>query len=241
MKKLNAYLILFLLLGPWSNPLSAQRDTLVELGKNFLFEDGIYLSFESFRTNRPDFTWKELSADVYTNPQTFLTQLGRVNVRDSAGFSIHPDSLWGLSLGGIPYVRLAHRPFNKPMSVFAGLQLRGNICYFSFEDESVRKIPMPVYNPLTGKPYKVGFVERVQKLIYEKLMRFEDGSIVDFTLENFKEWIKDDEKLLNTVNDFTQQEVIDKLFKCLLIYDDRNIVKIRTTIEEPSKKRSSRQ
>lgn len=205
-------------------------DTLVLLGKNFHFQDGIYTNYEAFRNNRPDAKWEEVKAEVYTNPQNFSTQLGTIEWKDSSRFELQADSLWGVCLGGIPYIRLPYRPMDKPMTVFAGLQLRGNICYFSFEDEVKRKIPMPVYNPLTGKPYQVGYVERVQRITYEKLLRFESGQIVDFTYDNFREWISDDPKLLNTVNELSEAEIYQKLFKCLLIYDDRNPVKVPSPV-----------
>ena len=58
-------------------------------------------------------------------------------------------------------------------------------------------------------------------------MHFETGEVKDFTVENFLQWIQDDENLVETIMELSEEERQEKLFKCLLIYVDRNEVKIR--------------
>ncbi len=214
--------------------LSAQQDTIAAphdtllLTKNFKFTDGIYLSFESFQANQPDYALSELKAELYTNPQNFMTQVQQIMVPVEEGFdTLSIEKVWGLSIAGIPYVRLPKGAVDKETWVFAGLQLRGKICYFSFEDEYEREMIMAAYNPLTGRPFRQGIVKRSQKVTFEKMLHFETGEIEDFTLSGFKEWIKDDQKLLASVNDLTPNEVQKKLFKCMLIYVDRNKVYLK--------------
>jgi len=211
---------------------SAQIDSLI-LTKNYQFNDGVYMSFESFQSNTPDYKWDELKANLVTNPQTFLTQIQFVFIKNESGnIPLEIDKIWCVSLAGIPYLRIRELEPKKDMVPFAGLQLRGKICYFSFEDLRMVQIPMHAYNPYTGIPFRSGVVERKKNVTFERILNFETGEIVELTVENLKKWIQDDKKLLDTMNSLSHEEVEDKLFKCLLIYDDRNVVRIKK-IDQP--------
>ena len=206
---------------------AAQDDSLI-LTKNYHFNDGVYLSFEAFQSNDPDYQWDELRANLVTNPQTFLTQIQYVFIKNEReDVPLELDKIWCVSLAGIPYINLTDEGLNKDMVSFAGLQLRGKICYYSFEDYRVVQIPMHAYNPYTGKPFRSGMVERKKQLLFERILNFETGEKAELTVENLKKWITDDKKLLNTMNSLPYDEVKEKLFKCLLIYDDRNVVRIK--------------
>ena len=219
---------------------SAQEDTLI-LTKNYRFNDGVYLSFESFQYNTPDYKWDQLKTNLVTNPQTFVTQIQYVFIKTEEGeIPMDLNDIWCVSLAGIPYVKLREEEAKKDMATFAGLQLRGKICYYSFEDYRMVEIPIHAYNPYTGRPFRSGIIERKKNLTFEKILNFETGETADLTLENLKKWIADDKKLLNTLNELSDEEAKDKLFKALLIYDDRNVVRIKSkatindeAIEEP--------
>jgi hypothetical protein len=65
-------------------------------------------------------------------------------------------------------------------------------------------------------------VEREERVTFEKILHFETGEVLDFTVDNFLSWIQDDENLVETILDLPPEERKEKLFKCLLIYVDRN-------------------
>ncbi len=206
-----------------------------EVTKNFQFIDGIYFSLESWQQNAPDLRWDQVRSNLYTNPQTFLTQVAWV-VREEgslAGDSIDLDQVWGVCLAGIPYVQIDREIARKDLATFAGLQVRGNICYYAFERSETREVWMPVYNPVTGKPFRETVVEREYHYVEERLLRFNTGENVRFTYSNFLRWIQDDEQLMQSVLDLTPDEVQEKLFKCLLIYVDRNPVFIQPRTKKP--------
>ncbi len=206
---------------------SAQNDSLI-LTKNYHFNDGVYLSFESFQHNSPDYKWDELKANLVTNPQTFLTQIQYVFIKNEAeNIPLDLNKIWCVSLAGIPYLRLQQGEAKKDIKTFAGLQLRGKICYYTFEDYRTVQIPMHAYNPYTGKPFRSGIVERKKNVKVEKILNFETGEIADLSVDNLKKWIEDDKKLLGTMNSLSYEEVEEKLFKCLLIYVDRNVTRIK--------------
>ncbi|MFK7773598.1 MAG: hypothetical protein AB8F94_15720 [Saprospiraceae bacterium] len=214
--------------------LQAQGDT-VYLSKNFKFQDGIFLSFEDFKKNTPTYKWNEVLAGVHSNPQNFLAQMYGLRVPKSEikegeemeYENVDLESIWGISLDGIPYIRLSREELNKENVVFAGMKLRGKICYYEYEEFVIQKKQMSAYNPVTGYPFRTKDVDVKVKLIHQNILHFESGETAVFSKENFKEWIKDDRKLYQTVKDLSPQEVEEKLFKCLLIYVDRNLVKIK--------------
>ena len=196
--------------------------------KHFLFTDGVYGSFESFQANAPTWPSEEVILSGHLNPQSFLTQVERIIVRES-GAELNLDSIWGFSLDGIPFVRVPKAEVHKELPAFAALKVRGKICYYTYPDWRVREIPIAAYNPVNGRPFLRSTVERDEQVVVEKMLHFETGKIVDFTPRNFLAWIQDDERLVETLHDLSPEEQQEKLFKCLLIYDDRNLTTIQPT------------
>lgn len=202
------------------------EDSLVVLTKNFKFEDGIYLSFEDFQQNKPSYTWDTLGAKMFSNPQNAQATLDSLWIKGIDPEIIPIDQLWGICLAGIPYIRLEKGAIKDDRYSFVGLKVRGKICYFSYRKTEVRKIAMPIYNPYTRRPFQQGYVEREKTFDYKKILSFESGAIADFDRKNFVNWIYLDWQLQDTVKALSEDEVSSKLFKCLLIYVDRNEVKI---------------
>jgi len=217
------------------NALLIAQGDMVYLSKNFKFQDGIFLSFEDFKNNKPTYKWKEVLAGVHSNPQNFLAQMYGLKVemvevseeKEIQYRNVDLESIWGICLDGIPYIRLSREELNKENVVFAGMKLRGKICYYEYEEFVIEKKEMSAYNPVTGYPFRTKDVDVKVKLIHQNMLHFETGETAVFSKENFKEWIKDDKRLYETVSELSTQEVEYKLFKCLLIYDDRNLVKVR--------------
>ena len=217
------------------NALLIAQGDMVYLSKNFKFQDGIFVSFEDFKNNKPTYEWKEVLAGVHSNPQNFLAQMYGLKVemvevseeKEIQYRNVDLESIWGICLDGIPYIRLSREELKKENVVFAGMKLRGKICYYEYEEFVIEKKEMSAYNPVTGYPFRTKDVDVKVKLIHQNMLHFETGETAVFSKENFKEWIKDDKRLYETVSELSTQEVEDKLFKCLLIYDDRNLVKVR--------------
>jgi hypothetical protein len=200
---------------------SAQNQTLIT--KNFKFKDGIYRQFAHFQRNQPDRMWEDLETNLVTSTQTLQTQIEFLKDKKTQQ-TMSLDSVWGIVVDGIPYIKLPKEAQKKAATIFSGLTLRGKICYFQFEDMQERKVPMTVYIPETGQPYFTKNMVKHEPVTREILLKFETGEMQDFTLFNFRNWIADDKDLLTTVNDLKPKEVPEKLFKCLLIYNDRNPV-----------------
>lgn len=214
------WLALALLLLPL---ISLGQDDRVVVSKNFHFRDGVYLSHQSFRNNAPDLAWEQVQARWFANPQTFLVQMEFIHP-EGGGMDITPDSLWGFTMQGIPYIRLPREWIRKELATFAPIELRGKICYFDFERLDTLKTLITAYNPYNGRPFRQGYIDKEAQRNYRKMLHFETGQVRDLTRENLLAWIGDDPELSAAVVDIPESELDAKLFKCLLIYVDRKKV-----------------
>lgn len=203
--------------------LHAQQDTLL-LTKNFKFKDGIYLTLQDFQHNNPTYTWGDVQASMATSDEGFIAQVEFIKLKEQ---QLDLQQVWGICIAGIPYVRLAKGKVTNAATVFAGLRVRGKICYFNYKEAVTVMQMVKAYNPLTGRPFRQGKIPVEKMVERHQLLHFQTGQVVDFTKNNFMTWIADDRQLLETVQDLSPQEVQEKLFKCLLIYVDRNEIYLK--------------
>jgi hypothetical protein len=195
----------------------------VKLTNDFQFKSGLYLSFESFKNNEPDYTWEQVEYDAFSNTEKRAIQFKYLTQVDNKSKVIPLDSIWGFCAEGIPYIKV-DIPARKTTE-FTALRTRGRICYFTYETYIVKKVPMTIYDPSTGKPVLTKEIENKELATIEKIMNFETGEIEDFSLPIFKEWIKiTDEKLTTTLDEFKEEQASEKLYKSMLIFNDRNPV-----------------
>ena len=200
--------------------LSQQDSTMLD--KDFSFRDGIYLSVQDFQSNQPVYTWDEIEAQLVTVPSSHSAQADYIKIKE--GEEINADDIWGISLNGMPYVCLVSEYAEKNTIVFAALQVRGRLCYYTYEKKRTEWVEIAAYNPLTGRPFRKGKVSKEIKESYEYILNFTNGETEVFNKPGLLNFIKDDEQLWRTVNELSPSEVEQKLYKCLLIYDDRNPV-----------------
>lgn len=202
----------------------------VSVSKNFRFTDGIYLNFRELQSNKPRYGLDIVELRFFTNPQTSLTQVETAFHRQTRQL-VDLDDAWGICIDGIPYIHLPRQEIGRELPTFAALKLRGKICYFTYPDWRVKQVPVAAYNPLNGRPFLRGTVEREEEVIVEKMLHFNTGEIMNFDADNFLRWIQDDPLLVETVKELPPAQLDEKLFKCLLIYVDRNPVFLKNNKE----------
>ena len=221
MKKISNILVLMVVF--FGSTLNAQEQEVMT--KNYLFEDGLYLSFEDFKNNKPVYKWEEVKVNLFQNPLTFTAKSEKIFYIPAEDKKL--ENVWGFSKDGIPYINLNIE--DEVLDQFAGMRVRGKICYFTYDEEQPKTAAISAYNPYTKKPFRTAEVSVSETVRNELMIRMEDGMIEDFKVENFKHWIKDDIQLTATLTDLKKEEVAEKLFKCLLIYNDRNEVMVNKT------------
>jgi hypothetical protein len=203
---------------------TAQKTTIIT--KNFKFRDGVYATYADWQRNKPMLVLDSIETNLAVNPKTFFMQMEFAKHKKTMQ-PIGLDSIWGIVVDGIPYIRLPRTELDKTAYCFAGLILRGRLCYFNYETIRHTKVPITAYIPQTGEPYITKKVSKEETIVREKLINYETGEIVDLSLNSFKTLIADDKDLVTTVNELKTNELKEKLFKCVLIYNDRNPVYLK--------------
>ena len=202
----------------------AQKPTVIT--KNFKFNNGVYATYADWQRNQPTMPLDSIETNLAVNPKTFFMQMEFAKHKKTHR-PIVLDSIWGIVIDGIPYIRLPRNELEKSAYCFAGLVLRGRLCYFNYETIKHSQVPITAYIPQTGEPYITKKVPKEETVVREKLIYYETGEIVDLSLNSFKKLISDDKELVATVNDLKTNELKEKLFKCVLIYNDRNPVYLK--------------
>lgn len=204
---------------------NAQKE---QLTNEFEFKSGLYLSFESFKKNKPDLTWQEVRYDAHANRGKRAIQfkfMYRIDTSTKAETALPLESIWGICAEGVPYVRVSIP--SRETSIFTALKTRGRICHYTYDTYVIKKVPMTIYDPNSGKPILQKEIENEELITKEAILNFESGKIVDFTVPNFKTWIKEiDEKLTATLEGLSEKEATEKLHKTMLIFNDRNPIYI---------------
>lgn len=196
------------------------------LTQSLQFKSGVYLSYEEFQTNQPSYGGTAIKAAYFQNPQSEEIKVEYIRLIDSEEY-LSVDSIWGIGIKGIPYVRVALKKPVEGLYTFAKMEVRGNICYYYYTDREEKMIPFAAYNPLTGKPFRKATIRREVETLKEKMLRFETGEVVDFNYTNVLAWIAQEEELVQALKSLGPKEGEKSLFKTLLLYDDRNEVKLK--------------
>lgn len=197
------------------------------LDRNYEFRDGLYLSYAAFQADTPDIPLADLEGRLVTNDETGLTKSDYLAMKtDTGSMEIDLRDIWGITLDGDPYVRLTEQTGDQSFAVFAKLRVRGAICYFTFETEEERFVEVKAYNPLNGKPFRRGRVKNMETVDNKRMMRFDTGEVVQLTRENLLNWVRDDPQLTEAVKELDGEDISEKLYRSLLIYDDRHPVYI---------------
>ncbi len=215
MRILTLFILVFQCFTIWS-----QDSVLVT--RNFSFENGIYLSFESLKNNQPDYSWDTLTSTYFTNPTTLLAEVKELRFKENENLLPLKD-VYAVSIKGVPYIN-SGLISDANMGKFYGLKIRGVLGYYSFEETEIEKVKIQAYNPLNGQPFRTGYVEKKRTNKIEKILSWKNGKVVDYNQKNLIEFVQDDIPLLNSIKDLEDWEIEEKLFKCLLIYNDRHTV-----------------
>lgn len=223
---MNKLILLFFLLF---SSISLIAQDSIRLDQDFRFENGIYYSIQSLQKNKADIRENALVLEFEENKKRRNLHLESAT---QSGGEIPNEDIWAIVHKGKPYVRLINETsYNLPEvnnTVFVEVQIRAKIAYIPFQTYWVTEQKMPVYNPENGQIIKTYIDRHEEPVTLRQILNFETGEIKAFTKDNFLNWISDDQRLIETIENLNDEEAQQKLFKCLLIYNDRNYSYIRS-------------
>lgn len=200
-------------------PAHAQK----KITKGYQFVDGVYTSHQELKTNKPSFPLYRIPAFNYQldgeKNLLFLSEESMQQLPNSVIQSL--DNIWGLCIKGKPYLKV--NPKGKDGAVyFVNYHILGRICYLYYPSIENKEVEMLIYNPYSGNRVGRKTIVNRERTLVKKIMLFETGEMLDYNAKNFKQWAKNDERLMKTLKDMSDREIEEKLFKTIKIYNDRN-------------------
>jgi hypothetical protein len=204
--------------------IGAHAQDSVLLNRSFLFEDGLYLTFEDFKNNKPAFSEEEFEMVHVVNPQTLLAQVASLSLASEQAFDL--SSLWGICIDGRPYIQIDREEVGKDLASFAGMKVVGRLCFYSYQKPIQVPVEIKAYNPLTGKPFRSGTVDKTEFRENYRMLDFLDGTIRVFSKANLLDWVQEDNRISRLVRSLDPQDG-ETLLRALIAYNDRNLIFIK--------------
>ena len=194
--------------------------TQVAISNNFPFKAGIYKSFSDFTADEPsaDSLVSILKYDLNAEENILILKVESQYLLDS----LIKEPIWGLCIQNAPYIRTEDKQDGR--YYFVKLHVVGKLSYYYYKAFREKEVIMYVHNPYTGERIGKKTVTNRDLVFIQKLMHFQSGENIDFSFDNFKAWASDDKGLLKSIEEMKNEEKESKLFKTLLIYNDRNPV-----------------
>ena len=196
------------------------------LNQDFKFQTGAYYSFEEFQNNNPSYKGIEIEGNYFINRETRQAKVEYIRLKAN-GKLLDLDTMWGICIKGIPYIRVTPNLPAHHLKVFASLEVRGKICYYAYDDLNEKHIPFKAYNPVVGKPFRTVTLKRNIPIIREKMLHFETGAIADFNYKNLLEWVAAERSIKKALESMGPKEAEEKLFEALLLYNEKHPVNIK--------------
>lgn len=163
-------------------------------------QDGIYLTYEDFRLNRP-LTREDIESKLDKEQQEFI---GKVMFENTLTYRINGQLLsaetktvWGYFQNNTLYVNFRGEFFRVP--VF------GSVCYFV---ATVTVINSGFYDPTFG----YGAASTRTKEIREFMMNFYDGVVLEFNLDNVEQLLSRDATLFAEYKKLSKRKRKDQIY-----------------------------
>ncbi len=200
--------------------LSAQQDSL-PINRDFVFADGIYEDLAALQTNRPDRSMRTLDGRMVLLQEDYMLKVEELHPKGRPDLALDLEEIAAITVNGVPYIRTYHDSI-RGFTEFAGLRVRGRLCYYSYEKTELDSVLIQAFNPITGRPFRQQMVVNPRLVQVEKVLDLENGIVWPFTLPVMLDLLANDEALVQSLQNLQPAEAEARLQRCLLIYDDRH-------------------
>ncbi len=188
----------------------------VMLDHDYEFRDGIYDDFTALRANRPSRSWTITGSRVVRLADDY-----RLQVETDTPQAEAVTRAYAVVVDGIPYLR-GRWERARNFIEFAGLRVRGTLCYLAYDTLVTKSFEVKAYNPATGKPFRRGTVQRTKRQAVERVLDFRTGQLYPMNRENLLRLVAKDAELRRAIAALpADKDLPDRLFRALKIYDER--------------------
>jgi hypothetical protein len=235
LKKILLLTSIFLSASPSFFLYAQQKEGLVKYTPDFRFTDGIYLSFDQVKLNKPIPKAKILTSVDYNDREFFkkVMEPGKIYFYDNMGVrqEVAINNIWGYSRNGVLYVQIQGN-FNRITFV-------GSICHFVADittyDSRYYNSPYgyydpyyspygyrSYYNPYNPYYYPYGQSNMSRTELKQYLIDFESGKILEFDVSNTELLLMKDSKLYEEYVQLSKKKKKELMFVYIRKFDENN-------------------
>lgn len=206
-RHVRPFVLLLLLFAPLFS--RAQGDSLT-YGTNFRFADGIFLSFEQFRANKP-IPKSSIISNYDKTRLDFLKMVvsyNSINYRDEkeAEQQVASDKIWGYAENGAAYIYV-NNEFNR-------ITVVGSLCHFTAYETHYVYAGSPVgYGSAYGTP---------EQQMVQLMLDMKSGNVYPFDVASMELLLKRDEALLTEFDALSKKKKKQSIFIYLRKYNEKH-------------------
>jgi hypothetical protein len=231
---LNAMIIL---ICPLVKVMGQTHEGMVMYTPDFRFTDGIYVSFDQVKANRPIPKAKLLTSTDYNDKEFFknILKSEKIYYYDAMGIrqEILTSTIWGYARNGVLYVQVQEN-FNR-------ITFIGNICHFVADVTTVdSRYSSPYgyggyydpysypysygnyYNPYGSYYSPYGRNSSTRNELKQYLIDFESGKILEFNLESTELLLMKDNKLYEEYIQLPRKKKKELMFVYIRKFNEEN-------------------
>lgn len=191
----------------------------VVFNADYIFQEGVYLTHESWLANRPDFRWEDIEGEMVQLPEDYRVQVGGMRL------SAAPDQIltpYAISLDGFPYLYV-RRDSTLDFHEFAGLRFRGPYAYYRYSEKREVTNVMYAYNPLNGRPFRAAPVTRLKLIDNHLLLHVKSGENYPLNQDVVYDLLEDHSDLRRAVAILApdDKELRQKLLRAIKLFNER--------------------
>lgn len=212
---MGKFLLMLILFIPFA--LCAQVTKMVEYNPDFKFTEGVYLSFEQFKMNKPLPKNQLIVRSSVEDMEFFARVLSEQEVQFYNEFGIKQavktSDIWGYSRKGLVFVNVN--------GSFHRMPVIGSLCYFAATVEVMDSRGVDPFDPYYSM-YVPATTSREE--LKQFILKFDTGDLIDYSYQVVEELLKSDEELYAEYKGLKKKMKKQKAFVFIRRYNEKHPV-----------------